>query len=494
MNNLKIIVPYRDRAEQLAILQNHLHDLAEREHVNFELIVVEQNDTLIFRRGSLRNFGVSYLINKYPDLDPQTKIAIHDVDYLPTTFRDYFISESVVLPVKTVKFLNEYLTYKNTDVVPSGYQHFNKQVDDNFFGGVSVFTLDAYVKCNGFNPHYIGWGLEDDDLRERVHDAGFKVVRGTTEFHALNHKDSFPGLNDPNFVNNQKLYQRRKVFYRHGMNMMRYDIDKIKPLPHGEKLMVSNLTFDAQPNVDSVKSVEGLYADVPDVHVFMWREFESSVNADPLLKSHRDFIERNNFGYGDRPFHWMWNLLIRDIPNDFKFLEIGVFKGQVISLVSLLNRELQKNGTVYGITPLSSAGDKYGTHPNEDYELAIQQLYGALKLTAEDLNIIQGFSNNVDIINLASELGLYDIVYVDGCHDYDVVVSDLTEYREMVKINGYLVIDDASNSLQIPDGLIRMDWRGLPEVSKALADVIEPDERFQHVFAIGHNRVFRRIA
>lgn len=240
--------------------------------------------------------------------------------------------------------------------------------------------------------------------------------------------------------------------------------------------------------------LEEYYTDSPEKHVRIWSGMKQLVNEHALLKAHRDFVVQYGWGYGNRAFHWMWNILVENAPEDFKFLEIGVFMGQTVSLVSLLNRLHNKKGSVYGITPLSSSGDKYATHPNIDYENAIMTIYGRFGLTAEDLEILQGYSNDQQIIDRAEQLGPFDLVYVDGCHDYEVVVSDLTYYSKMVKLNGYLVVDDASNNLNIPDNLIRLNWKGLPDVSKATDDVMLNHPNFKEVFAVGHNRIFRRIS
>ena len=239
--------------------------------------------------------------------------------------------------------------------------------------------------------------------------------------------------------------------------------------------------------------LEKYYTDSPEKHVFIWNTMKRLVNQHELLKSHRDFVVQYGWGYGNRAFHWMWNILVQHSPEHFKFLEIGVFKGQTISLVSLLNKLYNKQGTVYGITPLSTSGDKYATHPDIDYEEAIATIYAKFGLEADDLQILQGYSNDKEIIEQTSELGPFDLVYVDGCHDYEVVVSDLTYYGDMVKLNGYLVVDDASNTLNIPDNLIRLNWRGLPDVTKATNDVLLGNPKFKEVFAVGHNRIFKRV-
>jgi predicted O-methyltransferase YrrM len=190
----------------------------------------------------------------------------------------------------------------------------------------------------------------------------------------------------------------------------------------------------------------------------------------------------------------MWHLLVQQAPRNFRFLEIGVFKGQTISLVSLLNKMMRKDGQVFAITPLNASGDKYATHPDVDYEEAIAIIYAQFGLDASDLIVIEGYSNHLDIIATARQTAPYDLIFIDGCHDYDVVVSDLTNYGDMVSIGGYLVIDDASNYLNIPDNLIRANWKGLEDVSRATRDVVENDARFMEVFAVGHNRIFKRIS
>jgi len=247
------------------------------------------------------------------------------------------------------------------------------------------------------------------------------------------------------------------------------------------------------PELMSPSALEAYYSDSPDKHSHIWLNMKGMVNSTPILKFHRDFVVKNGWGYGNRALHWMWNILIEHAPQDFKFLEIGVFKGQVISLASLLNKEYNKNGKIYGITPLSSSGDKYATHPDIDYEEAIMTIYAQFGLDASDLEIIQGYSNDENIIVATNALGPFDIVFVDGCHDYEVVVSDLINYGNMLNVGGYLIVDDASNTLNIPDNLIRLNWKGLTDVTAATNHVLLNNENFKEVFAVGHNRVFKKV-
>jgi hypothetical protein len=483
---ISIIVCYRNREDHLRRFVPHITSLFS--DIKHEIIIVEQDDEERFKRGVLLNEGVK--LAKY-DL-----VALHDVDYLPESVDCYYGDTDVVQPVKRVNFINMDGTPRAESDIPTGYRHFKNSVDDDFYGAVTVFRKEAFFKINGFNSLYNGWGLEDADLRERIKHYGLSVSRNDGTFQALPHPDSNPGLQDENFQRNQMIFSNWRNYLFSGVNTQNLTSVSVRTsLDSLRHIKVRNLlvfTEEMRP-LCSVEELSKFYQDSPEKHEYIWRNMKNLVNNTTFLKDHRDFVINNNWGYGNRAFHWMWYILVRQAPENFKFLEIGVFKGQIISLISLLNKILGKNGSVYAVTPLNKSGDKYATHPDIDYEEAIATIYAQFGLDASDLVLIEGYSNDSDIIGSVRNSAPYDLVFVDGCHDYDVVVSDLTNYREMVTINGHIVVDDSSNYLNIPDNLIRANWKGLEDVSRATRDVLEKDSRFVEVFAVGHNRIFKRI-
>lgn len=482
-----VIICYRDREEHLRILAPRLREVFGDEA---EIIVVEQDDEDRFLRGQLFNVGAKYAKGDI--------LVFHDVDHYPVDV-NYEPPEGVDvwLPVKRVTFVdNAKLKELPELLIPSGYRHFKNGVDDDFYGGVEVFRREAFFRINGFNSLYRGWGLEDADIRERIKHFGLAVERGDGDFKALQHKDSFPGSNDEEFQRNQQIFSQWKEFLHAGVATQ---LETINEVSLGEGMVdrwikatnIDTVVPEAVPFM-TVGGMTDFYEDTPDKHTQIWTVFKALVNETMFLKEHRDWVVQNNHGYGNRALHWMWNLLVKSMPHEWKFLEIGVFKGQTISLVSLLNEVHKKDGLVFGVTPLDETGAP-GEHPVDDYEYRIGQIYAQFGLDMNDLMIIEGLSQSETVVNATKGFGPFDIVYIDGGHSYDIVFKDLVNYAPMVRLDGFLVIDDASCDLTIPDGLIRMNWRGIPDVCAALNDWLDTTDDFEHLFAIGHNRVFRRV-
>jgi len=51
------------------------------------------------------------------------------------------------------------------------------------------------------------------------------------------------------------------------------------------------------------------WKDSPEYHKEINDTFIGFVNDNPKLKDHRDFVEGNAFGFGERSFHWLHKLL-----------------------------------------------------------------------------------------------------------------------------------------------------------------------------------------
>lgn len=213
-----IIIPYRDREEHLRILVPRLQEVFEK--ADYEIIVSEQDNTNNFRRGNMRNEGARVATGDI--------LLFHDVDYYPHDVDNYYDGKSdVFLPVKYVIFTSNALVPKQLHEIPGGYRHFCNGVDANFFSGVLAFRREAFFKINGFNPTYVGWGLEDEDLRERSIAARLTMKRSTSNtFYALDHVDSGPPPMDKDFQTNRRKFSMWQSEAHLGLNS--YHIPTVK--------------------------------------------------------------------------------------------------------------------------------------------------------------------------------------------------------------------------------------------------------------------------
>jgi hypothetical protein len=223
----------------------------------------------------------------------------------------------------------------------------------------------------------------------------------------------------------------------------------------------------------------------------IYEYFESKVNDYDILNNHNETIGKLNYGYGEKAFRYLWLLLFSQIPQNGKFLEIGVYKGSILALSQICSNSLNKNIQTYGLTPLYNASDKYSEYPAENYTKCIEFLFSEFNLDSSKVNIIKGLSTNINTQTQAIEHGEYDIIYIDGGHDYETVISDINLCNKLLKINGFLVMDDASSFLNMPQKSNR--FSGHHDVGLAIEHSIDKDENYKHLFACGHNRVWQKI-
>ena len=160
----------------------------------------------------------------------------------------------------------------------------------------------------------------------------------------------------------------RRRFVNHPRESQTQGLDTIEPGPNGGILRPA----DPQgfPRFDTLESV---YRDDPRIHKLIYTSFALSVEQSDCLLRHRVHIEQNELGFGTRSFHWLWKLVVDDLPRGFRFLEVGTYKGQVTSLVGLLAHRLDKPGSVYGLTPLCATSDKYTDYTCCDYGAMVRR-------------------------------------------------------------------------------------------------------------------------
>lgn len=239
----------------------------------------------------------------------------------------------------------------------------------------------------------------------------------------------------------------------------------------------------------NLKAEALIWEDSEDYAQSIKDRFTAYVNASPDLSEHRRFCGRGGYGMGEDAFHWMWKLLVDEMPDGFNFLEVGIYKGQIPSLIRLLADKAGKAVDIHGVTLLSPFSGVTGArppHPDVDYRQCIQDLHDRFEQPMPHL--IVGDSTSLAIHDHVEEFAPFDLLFVDACHEYEYVLSDLIFYPTLIKSGGYLVVDDAANDLKQPWGF----FQGIEDVSRACRTVILTDPQWQHVITVCHDRIWRK--
>lgn len=151
-NKLGVIVPYRNRERHLELFKSHMVNYLDKNNIEYEIIIINQDNAKQFNRGMLLNIGFKYALKLKCNY-----VVFHDVDMIPVHV-DYSYSD---IPLHLAnKFQND--INKN-------------EIFDEYFGGVTIFPIDLFKKINGYSNKYWGWGYEDTDLLYRCYKSDIKL-------------------------------------------------------------------------------------------------------------------------------------------------------------------------------------------------------------------------------------------------------------------------------------------------------------------------------
>lgn len=205
------------------------------------------------------------------------------------------------------------------------------------------------------------------------------------------------------------------------------------------------------------------------------------------LREHRDYFTQEGRGFGEDAFHTMWYLLFPAF-RPARFLEIGVFRGQTISLAALIARHLQLDTEICGISPFSPAGDSVSTYEGGvDYREDTLANFNHFDLPAPRL--LQAYSTSDEAVRFIAE-GAWDMIYIDGNHDYDVARHDWEVCAQAIKPGGVIVLDDAGLSTTYRPPLFAT--KGHPGPSRLAAEIDRT--KFREFLQVGHNRAFQKVS
>ena len=209
-----ILVPYRNRPEQLEVFLSHMHPVFQRQKLEYRVFVIEQTGKVSFNKGAIYNIGFNRSLS-YGDFKC---LIFHDVDLLCE---------------------NDYNSYG----CPASPMHMSPAIDKfkyklsypTLIGGIQAITRDHYEKMNGYSNSFWGWGAEDDNLYTRILETGLKLTRPDMKIARYKMNQDYhyrsDGWSQANVVLLRNRKPRREKDGLNSINTLKYTLTEVeKPL------------------------------------------------------------------------------------------------------------------------------------------------------------------------------------------------------------------------------------------------------------------------
>ena len=223
------------------------------------------------------------------------------------------------------------------------------------------------------------------------------------------------------------------------------------------------------------------FPDPNDLYAYMHHYFRHK--CPQLLREHRAYFVQDDRGFGEDAFHAMWWLLVREFRPK-TCLEIGVYRGQIISLWALISQLLNLPCKVHGISPFTAIGDGVSLYREDlNYLQDTRAHFDHWQLPSPVL--VRGLSTDLPAVNHVVER-TWDLIYIDGSHEFEIALADYRLCRDYLKPGGLLVMDDASLGTSFHPPLFA--FAGHVGPSRVAVEYAIKELRF--LGAVGHNNVF----
>jgi predicted O-methyltransferase YrrM len=145
-----------------------------------------------------------------------------------------------------------------------------------------------------------------------------------------------------------------------------------------------------------------------------------------------------------------WELILKELIGRQKFLEVGSFEGQ--SACWFLENALADNGILYCIDHWKgSPGFEIfdSSVVSNSYDTFCENVR-LVKKPTQTVEVLKGKSINGLAYLLAEHQQSFDLIYIDGAHDAQSVITDACMAWPLLKKGGIMVFDDYLWNLLLP--------------------------------------------
>lgn len=218
--------------------------------------------------------------------------------------------------------------------------------------------------------------------------------------------------------------------------------------------------------------------------VYKYFETQFRFCSSQFLWKHNSFFKQLERGFGEPAFHAAWHHIFGEFAPK-KCLEIGVYRGQIISLWSILSNKFGFSCSIYGVTPLLPIGDSVSKYININFRTDIKSNFEYFKL--REATIVAQLSSSPSAKEVIRN-GNWDLIYIDGSHDYDDVYSDYICALSGLSPDGILALDDSSLFLDEIKGNKAFSGHSGPSL---ICQELAINE-LNHILSVGHLNFFQR--
>ena len=244
MKKLEVIVPYRDRQEELEKFIPGICEFLTYHNIDFHITVVNQLLAAQFNRGKLLNVG---FLETHQDSDYS---VFHDVDVYPVIYNGEPVSGYELMDVDGVSV--EWHGTPNYHYHQGAWSILNP--GKRSAGTICKIDNITYSAVNGHSNMFWGWGYEDNDLfyrlvpylRKEYSADFFKQGKRPSpyywaHFHELRSNTGYVGAPEHTYNRSiaNKIFKDSKYYYTHdGLSSCNYRVDSIDEHEHHTVLNV----------------------------------------------------------------------------------------------------------------------------------------------------------------------------------------------------------------------------------------------------------------
>jgi len=139
-------------------------------------------------------------------------------------------------------------------------------------------------------------------------------------------------------------------------------------------------------------------------------------------------------------FHTFYNSVLDRLPQDYIFVEVGVWKGKSLSYFVIESINKSKNGKIYAVDHWLGSEehqkDSWAYDPLTQIEDGLYNEYCKNIVPIRDY--IFDIKNSSEVASNTFENQSIDAVFIDASHDYDNVYRDISSWYPKVKFGGII--------------------------------------------------------